>query len=209
MFFSQLAFSRMLKNVLHESPGWTSGRWRTVLRFTFVAALGIGFLSQMYLAAKMYVPQYLQWQPRFHVKKYIHPLQHYLSLRHFLQRGDIVLTDIATSWILPCITDVKVISLLHNSPFVLENLERVRDTRTFFTWSGSREELLKKYDISHVLVNKRKVPQDSGGSEHDAAYLPFPDERLFSGLAPLGRVIIDDEDFFLVEVGRAGNVKPD
>jgi hypothetical protein len=209
MFFSQLAFSRMLKNLLHESPGWTSGRWRTVLKYIYITALGTGFLSQMYLTGKMYMPQYLQWQPRFNVKKYIHPLQHYFTLRHFLQRGDIVLTDIATSWILPCITDVKVISLLHNSPFVLENLERVRDTKTFFTSSGSREELLKKYTISHILVNKRKIPQDSEGSEHDAGYLPFPDERLFSSLSPLGRVIIDDEDFFLVEVGKTGNVQPD
>ena len=209
MFFSQLAFSRMLKNLLHESPGWISTTWRAVPRFVFVGALGIGFFSQMYLAGKMYLPQYIQWHPRLHVKQYIHPLQHYFSLRPFLQRGDIVLTDIATSWMLPCITDVKVISLLHNSPFVVENLERVRDTKTFFTSPLSREEILKKYTISHVLVNKRKVPQVSGGSEHDAAYLPFPDERLFGSLSPLGRVIVDDADFFLVEVSKTGNVQPD
>jgi hypothetical protein len=209
MFFSQLAFSRMLKNLLHESPGWISTTSRAGMKFLYVAALVTGFLSQMFLAGKMYLPQYVQWQPRFHVKKYIHPLQHYLSLRPFLQRGDIVLTDIATSWILPCITDVKVISLLHNSPFVLENLERVRDTKAFFTSSGSREEILEKYAISHVLVNKRKVPRDSGGNEHDAAYLPFPDERLFSELSPLGRVIIDDDDFFLVEVDKTKKGQPD
>jgi hypothetical protein len=209
MFFSQLAFSRMLKTSLHEPPAWIKSKWRSLLRFVYVAALGAGFCSQLYLAGKMYLPQYIEWQPRLHVKKYLHPLHHYLSLRHSLQRGDIVLTDIETSWILPCLTDVKVVSLLHNSPFVLENLERVSDTKTFFTSSVSRKGIVKKYNISHILINKRKVPQDGGGNEHDAAYLPYPDEALFNTLAALGKVIIDDEDFFLVEVGESGTVQYD
>jgi hypothetical protein len=53
------------------------------------------------------------------------------------------------------------------------------------------------------------VPEDTGGSEHDAAYLPFPDERLLSALSSLGRVIIDDEDFFLVKVGTIKSVQGD
>ena len=164
MFFSQLAFSRMLKTSMHAPPDWIKSKWPSASAiYVYVSALGVGFFSQLYLAGKMYLPQYIEWQPRLHVKKYLHPLRHYLSLRHFLQRGDIVLTDIGTSWILPCLTDVKVISLLHNSPFVLENLERVSDTKTFFTSSVSREAIVKKYNISHILINKRKVPQDGGG----------------------------------------------
>jgi hypothetical protein len=209
MFFSQLAFSRVLKNSLHESPDCLRNRWRRALRFMFVATLAVGLSSQLYLAARMYLPQYIEWRPQLHLKKYSHPLQHYLSLRHSLQRGDIVLTDIETSWILPCITDVKVIALFHNSPFVLENLERARDTKTFFTTPLSREGIVKKYNISHILINKRKVPQDGGGNEHDAAYLPNPEEALFNTLSALGRVIVNDENFFLVKVRKIGTAQYD
>ncbi len=209
MLFSQLAFSRILKNSLHGFPDYLRERWRTALRLICIAALGVGFCSQLYLAARMYLPQFIEWSPQFHLRKFQHPLQHYLSLRHSLQRGDIVLTDITTSWILPCITDVKVVALFHNSPFLLENLERARDTKTFFTAPESREAVLAKYNISHVLINKRKVPQGEGVDEHDAAYLPNPDEELFNVLSPLGRVIIDDADFFLVEVRKPGNTQYD
>jgi len=209
MFFSQLAFSRILKNSLHAPPDCLRRKWQTALRLTFITALGVGFCGQLYLAARMYLPQFIEWHPQLHLKKYKHPLAHYLSLRDSLQRGDIVLADIETSWVLPCITDVKVIALFHNSPFVLENLERARDTKIFFTAAESREEIVQKYNISHILINKRKVPAGKVDNQHDAAYLPNPDDGLCNSLSALGTVMRDDQDFFLIEVGKPGRAQSD
>ena len=203
MFFSQLAFSRMLKNSVHGFPDGIGGTWRTVVRFIFVVALGVGFASQLYLVGRMYMPEYIELQPRLRVKKYHHPLQHYRALRQYLHRGDIVMTDVFTSWILPCITDVKVISLFHNSPYIEENSERLLDTRSFFTSSLGREALVRKYNISHVLINKKKIPGAATQSEDATSYIPAPDAHVLEALSRLGRVIVNDEYFFLVEVRKS------
>lgn len=202
MFFGQLAFSRMLKYSLHGFPEGISATGRRAVRLMCVAALGVGCVWQICLAGRMYLPEYIEWRPRLRVKAYQRPLQHYLSLRQFLKRGDIVMTDVFTSWVLPCITDVKVISLFHNSPFIEENAERLADTRTFFTSPAARESLLRKYNISHVLVNKKKTAGGAKQSDDATSYVPFPDARLLGDLSRLGRVIVDDEYFFLVEVGN-------
>jgi hypothetical protein len=201
MLFSQLAFSRMLKSILYGAPDFIEGKRKQLLQSLYVAALGVGIFAQFYLIGTVYMPQYIELQHEVRIKPFDHPMQKYIMLRHKLHRGDIVITDVFTSWVLPCVTDVKVISLFHNSPFVLENFERLHDTRIFFHSPADRERIVAKYNISHILVNKKKISGSSYSEENDFI---CPDKDWVHSLARLGNVVINSEDFFLVELKKSG-----
>ena len=125
MLFSQLAFSRFLKLLIHTECFPGSMRTQRLVTACFIAALFLGTATQLYLVCKVYLPQCIVWKPAVQIKPYQHPLQKYFILANYLHRDDIVLTDVFTSWIIPCIADVKVVSLLHNSPLVSDNATRL------------------------------------------------------------------------------------
>lgn len=200
MLFSQLAFARLLKKFI-DAPEGISGKvvWKNVKIF-FIAALAVGTATQLFLVSRVYLPQWVEFKPNIRMKAYEHPLRHYIELRPYLHRGDIVLTDIFTSWILPCITEVKVVSLLHNIPLFLENIERVQDTRDFFLSPREQINILKKYRVSHILIDKTKSPQSEPETETAHCFIPQPNEQLLAVLSELGSVVINDESFLLVDV---------
>jgi len=201
MFFSQLAFSRFLNNLIHAEGGLQSIRIHWFVKACFIAGLFVGTAAQLFLVSKVYLPQYLEWKPAFRIKTYQHPLKKYFTLAHYLQRGDIVLTDVFTSWIIPCITEVKVVSLLHNSPLVSDNSERLSDTMSFFTEPHSHQNILKKYRITHILIDKKKTSVKREQSEDSGSFLPYFDKQLMGQLSGFGKAVLDNEDFFLVEIG--------
>jgi hypothetical protein len=199
ILFSQLAFSRMLKNIMYGVPDIIEGRRKQLLQSVYVFALCIGIFTQFYLIGTVYMPHYIALLSPAGIKPSEHPMQKYIALRQKLHRGDVVMADVLTSWVLPCATDVKVISLYHNSPFVLENFERLHDTRIFFHSPADRERIITKYNISHVLVNKTKINEGSYSETDNAIY---PDKDWMHSLARLGTVLINNEDFFLVALGE-------
>ncbi len=203
MLFLQLAFSRLLKNVIEpaETPVHLT-LWKGI-RIVFVTGLCAGFFIQLYMTGKVYLPQWVAFTPQFRLKSYEHPLKKYIDLKPYLGRGDIVLADIFTSWVLPCTTDVKVVPLLHNIPCFFENIERVHDTMQFFISPGDRDGILKKYRVTHVLINKKKIPDEKTPSDIPYRFIPRPEEGLLSSLAGMGTVVLDDENFLLVEVEGA------
>jgi hypothetical protein len=197
LFFSQLAFSRMLKNILYERPNFIKNKRNSILKFVYVTALVAGVFIQFYIIGMFYMPQYIELQPQVHIKPYQNPLKQYISLTHYLNRGDTVITDVFTSWVLPCVTNVKVISLYHNSPFILENPERLQDTMLFFTSTRERSSILGKYGITHILINKTKKPSQKENFE-STFFIPNPDQKLMDELATLGKVVLENDNFFLV-----------
>jgi hypothetical protein len=201
MLFSQLAFSRFLKLLIHAECFLRSMRAQRIVTACFVAALFLGTAAQLYLVGKVYLPQRFEWKPALRIKPYQHPLQKYFSLPHYLHRDDIVLTDVFTSWIIPCIAEVKVVSLLHNSPLVSDNAARLADTMSFFTAPHANQSVLKKYRTTHILINKKKIPLTRQEVEDSRFFIPYPDAYLMDQLEGFGRVVLNNENFFLVEVG--------
>jgi len=201
MLFSQLAFSRFLKLLIHTEYFLRSMRAQRLVTACFIAALFLGIAAQLYLVCKVYLPQCIEWKPALRIKPYQHPLQKYFILPNYLHRDDVVLTDVFTSWIIPCIADAKVVSLLHNSPLVSDNAARLADTMRFFTEPHTNQSILKKYRTTHILINKKKIPMTRQGIEDSRFFIPYPDAQLMGQLAGFGRVVLDNENFFLVEVG--------
>ena len=86
-----------------------------------------------------------------------------MELRKHLREGDVVLSDIYTSWSIPVYTGAKVIVLFHTSPHVGDNAERIHDIETFYDGETSRDarmKILKKYGITHIFLNFKIIGKD-------------------------------------------------
>jgi hypothetical protein len=192
LFFSQLAFSRILKLLIEERASFKNSLVAKLATILFLSALVGGMGNQLFMTGKIYLPLLLKRSP--------HPMEKYLILQKHLRRGDTVLADVFTSWPLPCITGAKVVSLYHNSPLIPENAERLSDAVTFFRSPNERKRIVEKYHITHVLINRKLLPPWTVENQAPQFFIPYPDARLIYELSSLGRTLLYDENFFLVEV---------
>jgi hypothetical protein len=198
LFFIQLAFSRFLKILREERNVLKKGMMVNLAMLLFISALVAGTANQFLMAGETYLPPL--------VKKSSHPMEQYSVLKHHLHRGDIVLADVFTSWPLPCITGVKVVSLYHNSPLIPENAERLHDTVTFFRSPNERKRIVEKYHITHVLINRKLLPPWTVENQAPQFFIPYPDKNLSHDLSALGDVILNDENFLIVRVKRKNDI---
>jgi hypothetical protein len=192
MLFSQLAFSRILKLLIEERASFKNSLVANLATILFLSALVGGMGIQLFLTGKIYLPPLLKQSPQ--------PMEKYIVLQKHLHQGDTVLADVFTSWPLPCITGVKVVSLYHNSPLIPENAERLSDAVTFFRSPNERKRIVEKYHITHVLINRKLLPPWTVENQAPQFFIPYPDARLIHELSSLGRTLLYDENFFLVEV---------
>lgn len=113
-------------------------------------------VPQLYAVAKqphlgrVYVAGLLGKEP-----KYLPSCQVYGKLLKEVGPGDIVLSDPQTMWPVPSFNGY-VVAALHFEFFVPNQLERMRDSKLFFTTSDSQVllELLDKYDVDWVILNE-------------------------------------------------------
>jgi hypothetical protein len=73
---------------------------------------------------------------------------------------DVVLSDLATSDYVPAFTG-KVVAMLKPLPFVPDAEARRADVTRFFSAScpqAEREQIIRKYDVKWILLNKESVP---------------------------------------------------
>ena len=86
-----------------------------------------------------------------------------MELRKHLGEGDVVLSDIYSSWSIPVYTGAKVIALFHTPPNVDDNSERIKAVETVYDGDTSSEErmkILKKYGITHIFLNYQITGKD-------------------------------------------------
>jgi hypothetical protein len=200
LFFSQLAFSRLLKILIEERTIFKNALVVNLAATLFLCTLGAGTVNQLVMMGKVYLPQLAGLNGGVYLKKYRNPMEKYIVLQNYLHRGDTVLADVFTSWPRPCITGVKVVSLYHNSPLIPENAERLSDTVTFFRSPNERTRIVEKYHVSHVLLNKKLFPPSRVEDQAPQFFIPYPDERFLHEMTSLGDTIINDEHFLLVKV---------
>jgi hypothetical protein len=81
--------------------------------------------------------------------------ERYDFLHEMVGQYDVVMADDWTSWVIPSFSG-KVVAFLRSNPLLRDNEQRRLDHRVFFapeTTSESRRNLIKKYDVSYILLN--------------------------------------------------------
>lgn len=110
------------------------------------------------------------------------------------------MSDPLTSWLIPAYTGAKIVSLYHNNPFVPDNEERVQDAITFYDATTApmvRMEIVKKYRITHVLLNYNRM-EENQVNRINAYYQHFKiDTTLIDNLKRMGKITLKNDDYIL------------
>jgi hypothetical protein len=104
-----------------------------------------------------------------------------------VDRYDVVLTDLETSWYVPSFSG-KVVAFPMQIPFVPDHSERIEAVERFFGPQASqseRIEIARKYGVTHLLFPKGD----------------FDDwQARLKELMPLGRVVYSNQDYVLLRI---------
>jgi len=99
-------------------------------------------------------------------------------------------------------TGAKVVSLFHDNPLVPDNVNRMRNTKVFFSPATNRlerMEIVKHYGVTHILIHK-------GLENFEYAYLlkewgifiPSFTQTLTESLTSLGKIVYQDNTYILI-----------
>lgn len=110
----------------------------------------------------------------------------YNFLKEKVGRYEVVMSDRRTSWLIPSFSG-KAVCLLHVNPFIPDLEERSDGVETFFdakTTSETRVKILKKYKVSHILLNLD---------------LELFDDETIAAITELGNITFQNCHFILIE----------
>ena len=147
----------------------------------------------------------IHFKPKPIIQEYKNPAENYKLLTGEIKEGDIVLSDPLTSWLIPTLTDAKIVALYHDNPLVPDNVIRVEDTIEFYksnTLLKTRKMILEKYNVTHVLLNFDRMKENDVNRINNYYQNFRIDESLIDDLKKIGKIILKNDDFILFKLGR-------
>jgi hypothetical protein len=156
--FLQIAVSRLCRE-LSDTNVWRAQRGiNKVIFYSLILLLGGGIATQAVLTFKEFVCPSFSFAAGSPVPRYINPnaMQH--ELKKHLHDGDVVLSDIYSSWSVPVYTGAKIVALFHTAPHVKDNTQRIADVEAFYnisTPNSVRNEIVKKYGVTRIFLHFR------------------------------------------------------
>jgi len=151
----QITASRLCRE-LSVTKVWTAqSRINKIILFFLSFLLAGGILTQSILTVKEFVYPSFSFAAGSPFPRYVNPnaMQH--ELKKHLHDGDVVLSDIYSSWSVPVYTGAKIVALWHTSPHISDNLTRIGDVEKFYNVATSPDErlqILKKYGVTHIFL---------------------------------------------------------
>ena len=152
----QIAASRLCRE-LSAKNAWTAQHSINKIIFYFlVLLLAGGIATQAALTVKEFVYPSFSFAAGSAFPRYDNPNAMQDELKKYLKDGDVVLSDIYSSWAVPVYTGAKIVALFHTAPHVKDNIQRIADVEAFYdvtTPNSVRNEIVKKYSVTHVFFN--------------------------------------------------------
>jgi hypothetical protein len=155
MCLLQLASSRLARQ-------WFAAASLPVISFkkklmvVLLAALAGGGVLQSALVIKEFMYPCFSFPAGSLFPRYVNPNSMHHELGNYLHEGDVVLSDLYTSWSVPVYTGAKIVALFHTAPHIKDNPTRIRDVETFYSASATnavRKEIIKKYGVTQIFLN--------------------------------------------------------
>ena len=163
VFTLQMAVSRTCRErFLPSAPPAVQGV-RRLTAWVLLPALIMGTGIQLMLVYTKFIAPAFRRTAGVTLPGYVNPNAMNLELREHLGEGDVVLSDIYSSWSIPVYTGAKVIALYHTPPHIGDNTERKKAVETFYDSSTGREtrqEILKRYGVTHLLLDFRTAGKE-------------------------------------------------
>jgi len=156
IFTLQMAVFRICREWFLQSVPTLHQNAKRITAWFLLLLLIIGIGIQLVLVYTKFISPAFERKAGYTVSKYVSPNTMQMELRKHLGEGDVVLSDIYSSWSIPVYTGAKVIALFHTPPNVDDNSERIKAVETFYggeTSSEERMKILKEYGVTHILLN--------------------------------------------------------
>lgn len=156
IFTLQMAFASTLAHWPLNSLVTAPFAKRKLTGQMLLALLSIGAAVQMVFVYRNFISPAFASSPGSAIPRYTNPNALQLELRNYFGTGDVVLSDIYSSWSIPVYTGAKIIALFHSSPHVDDNRQRIKDIEIFYsreTANEAREEIIRRYGVTHILLN--------------------------------------------------------
>ena len=156
MFFLQMVVSRQCREYLYSSTPISSRNIKTITSWVLILLLAGGTVIQAIVSFKEFIHPAFKFAAASTIPRYINPNAMHSELKKYLKEGDVVLSDIYSSWSIPVYTGAKIIALCHTPPHINDNMQRIADVATFYKLSTSPEErlhILNKYGVTHIFLN--------------------------------------------------------
>jgi hypothetical protein len=112
--------------------------------------------GQAFIIIKEYIRPAFSPSSHFPFLAYHDPTALHKNFAIFIRPGDIVLSDVPTSWAVPLYTGAKIVSLFHTPTHVKDNDARKNDITLFYDpalGSPERLDMLRKYGITKILLH--------------------------------------------------------
>ena len=163
MFTLHISLSRAYREWFPGSLSLASLNTKKISAWLLVALLATGIAIQtVFLYTRFIFPAFTFTQSHL-LLNYTSPNQMQRDLARYLRDGDVVLSDIYTSWSIPVFTGAKIIALYHTPPHVRDNQERINALEMFYNPTTTNEErwgILKHYRVTHILLNFQIAGKD-------------------------------------------------
>jgi len=156
IFTLQMAVSRICREWFSQSVPTLHLRVKKITAWLFLLLLIMGTGIQLVLVYTKFISPSFERTAGFTFPGYVNPNAIQMELRKYLDEGDVVLSDIYSSWSLPVYTGAKVIALFHTPPNVDDNAERIKVVETFYdgaTGCEERMKIVKEYGVTHIFIN--------------------------------------------------------
>jgi len=163
IFTLQMAVSRICREWFVQAAPTLHQNVKKITAWLLLLLITIGVIIQMVLIYTKFVAPVFTVKPDSFLPHYVSPNKTHVELKEHLDDGDVVLSDIYSSWSIPVYTGAKVIALFHSSPHIDDNLERISDVETFYDGDTSSEErmkMLKEYGVTHIFLNYKITGKD-------------------------------------------------
>jgi hypothetical protein len=131
------------------------GLKKTIAR-VFVVLLTGGVVLQYSLVFKELIAPSFSRAAGSAFPRYVNPnaMQH--ELKKYLHEGDVVLSEIYSSWSVPVYTGAKIVALYHTAPHITDNEKRIKDVEQFYNFPltpEQRKRIIAKYGVTHIFLN--------------------------------------------------------
>jgi len=163
IFTLQMVFSRTCREWFSFAYPSVKQNLKKIAAGFLLLLLLAGIIIQTNLIYREFISPAFEFKAESFSPNYLSPNKMQLELRKYLSDGDVVLSDIYSSWSIPVYTGAKIIALFHTPPHVNDNLERIEAIKAFYDSSISWEErrrILGKYGVTHILLNFQITGKD-------------------------------------------------
>jgi hypothetical protein len=152
----QITTSRLCRELSVKNTWTAQYRINKVIFYFLILLLAGGGAVQAALTVKEFVYPSFSFAVGSPFPRYATPNAMHHELKKYLRDGDVVLSDVYSSWAVPVYTGAKIIALFHTAPHVTDNIQRIADVEAFYnvtTPNSVRNEIVKKYGVTQIFLH--------------------------------------------------------